>query len=116
MTTRITYNVFIKGILSQIVADHNRRGLSTIIEVDGKIEKQWDGLTLEQLAEISYTFYVQEQKFMIRWIIQPDDADAEDCFELQANGVPLVKLDYLNLDFKLVEKDVSVFDGEVEIN
>ena len=47
VTTRITYNVFIKGELSHIVADHNRRSLCTFIEVDGKIEKQWDGLTLE---------------------------------------------------------------------
>ena len=44
---RITYNVFIKGILSQIVADHNRRSICTIFEVDGKIEKQCDGMTLE---------------------------------------------------------------------
>ena len=43
---RITYNVFIKGILSQIVAEHNRRSVCTLIEVDGKVIKQWDGLTL----------------------------------------------------------------------
>ena len=69
MTTRITYNVFLKGILSQIVAEHNRRSLCTLIEVDGKIEKQWDGLTLQKLAEIPYTFYLKEQKFVLRWII-----------------------------------------------
>ena len=60
MTTRITYNVFLKGILSQIVAEHNRRSLCTLIEVDGKIEKQWDGLTLQKLAETPYTFYLKE--------------------------------------------------------
>ena len=43
---RITYNVFVKGELSQIVAEHNRRSLCTILEVDGKIVKQWDGVTL----------------------------------------------------------------------
>ena len=51
VTTRITYNVFIKGVLSHIVAEHNRRSLCTIVEVNGKIMKQWDGLTLEKLAE-----------------------------------------------------------------
>lgn len=61
--------MFFKGILSQIVVDHNRRSLCTIIEVDGKVEKQWDGLTLEQFAEMPFTFYVKEQKFVIRWIV-----------------------------------------------
>ena len=37
--TRTTFNVFVEGILSQIVADHNRRSLCTIVEVDGKLEK-----------------------------------------------------------------------------
>ena len=36
---RITYNVFIKCVLSQIVVEHNRRSICTVIEVDGKIEK-----------------------------------------------------------------------------
>ena len=60
VTTRTTFNVFVKGILSQIVADHNRRSLCTFIEVDGKIDKQWDGLTLEQLAVTPYNFFVKE--------------------------------------------------------
>ena len=46
VTTRVTYNVFVKGILHQIVAEHNRRSLTTLIEVDGKIIKSFDGLTL----------------------------------------------------------------------
>ena len=57
---RITYNVFVKGILSQIVAEHNRRSVCTLIEVDGKVIKQWDDLTLTQFAEQPYTFFVQE--------------------------------------------------------
>ena len=46
VTTRTTYNVFVKGILSQIVAEHNRRSLCTSVEADGKIIKQWDNMTL----------------------------------------------------------------------
>ena len=46
VTTRITYNVFVKGILSQIVAEYNRRSLCTSVEADGKIVKQWDNKTL----------------------------------------------------------------------
>ena len=37
--SRVTYNVFVEGILSSIVAEHNRRSLCTMIEVNGKIEK-----------------------------------------------------------------------------
>ena len=37
VTIRVTFNVFIEGLLSQIVADHNRRSLCTLLEVDGKI-------------------------------------------------------------------------------
>ena len=51
VTTRITYNVFVEGTLSQIVAEHNRRSLSTSVEVDSKIEKHWDGMTLDQFSE-----------------------------------------------------------------
>ena len=56
----ITYNVFAKCEHSAIVVDHNRRSLTTILEVDGKIEKQWDGLTLEKATEIPHTFYIRE--------------------------------------------------------
>ena len=48
--------------------------------------------------------------------MQPDDDETEDCFELQANGVHLSKLEYLSLDFKLIEQDILVFDGHVNIN
>ena len=58
VTTRITYNVFVRGVLAQIVADHNRRSLCTLIELDGKIIKQWDGMTLEKFAEQPVTFFV----------------------------------------------------------
>ena len=53
---------------------------------------------------------------MIAWILQPDDTDKEDCFELQVNGVPLAKLDFLDLNFKLVDEEVPIFNGDVLIN
>lgn len=46
VTNRITFNVFIEGILCPIVAEHNRRSLYTFLEVNGKIEKHWEGITL----------------------------------------------------------------------
>ena len=58
VTVRTTFNVFVKGILSQIVADHNRRSLCTFLEVDGKMVMQWDNKTLEKLSETPYTFYI----------------------------------------------------------
>ena len=48
---RVTFQLFIEGLLHQFVAEHNARSLCTSLEVDGKIDKQWDGLTLEKLAE-----------------------------------------------------------------
>ena len=89
VTTRITYQVFIEGEMSIIIADHNRRSLCTTLEVEDKVIKQWDGVTLEKFAEQPYTFYVRGQKFVLLWIIQPEDAEGEDTFELQANGVSL---------------------------
>ena len=53
---------------------------------------------------------------MLLWIVQSEDADQEDHFELQANGTSLSKLEYLNLDFQLVDTEVPVFNGEIEIN
>ena len=44
---RVTFQLFIEGLLHQFVADHNARSLCTFLEVDGKINKQWDGVTLE---------------------------------------------------------------------
>ena len=56
----VTYNVFVKCLHSAIVMDHNRKSKITILEVDGKIEKQWDGLTLEKALQLPYTFYIRE--------------------------------------------------------
>ena len=53
---------------------------------------------------------------MLLWILQPEDSDAVDGFELQANGESLSKLEYLNLDFKLIDQDILVFDAKVDIN
>ena len=50
VTIRYTFQVFIEGIMSQIVADHNKMSLCTYVEVDGKVIKQWDGMTLEEFA------------------------------------------------------------------
>ena len=55
--TRATFQVFVEGILHQFIAEHNARSLSTSLEIDEKIEKQWDGLKLDQIAETPYTFY-----------------------------------------------------------
>ena len=35
---------------------------------------------------------------------------------MQANGEALSKLEYLNIDFKLVDGEVSIFDAHVMIN
>ena len=53
---------------------------------------------------------------MLLWIVQPEDADQDDCFELQANGTPLSKLEFLNIDFQLIDSEVEVFDGRITIN
>ena len=36
---RVTFQLFIEGLLHQFVADHNARSLCTFLEVDGKINK-----------------------------------------------------------------------------
>ena len=43
---------------------------------------------------------------MLLWNKQPEEADADETFELQANGVDLTKLDYLSPDFKLIEDKI----------
>ena len=53
---------------------------------------------------------------MLLWVIQPEDSDAEDHFELLADGESLSKLNYLGLDFKLIDAYVPVFDGYLGIN
>ena len=47
VTKRVTFQLFIEGLLHQFVAEHNARSLCTFLEVDGKVNKQWDGVTLE---------------------------------------------------------------------
>ena len=47
VTKRVTFQLFVKGLLHQFVADHNARSLCTVLEVDGKLNKQWQGLKLE---------------------------------------------------------------------
>ena len=59
VTTRVTFNVFVEGVLAQVVADHNRRSLTTLLEVDGKVIESWEGITLDKLAETPYTFYIK---------------------------------------------------------
>ena len=86
---RVTFQLFIEGKLHTFIADHNARSLCTFLEVDGKIDKQWDGLTLEKLAEQPYTFYHLGQKFTLKWVIADPDSDQPDIFTLEANGVAL---------------------------
>ena len=47
---RVTFQIFVHGLMHQIVADHNCRSLCTSLEVDDKIIKQWDGLRLDEIA------------------------------------------------------------------
>ena len=36
---RVTFQLFIEGLLHTFIADHNARSLCTSLEVDGKIDK-----------------------------------------------------------------------------
>ena len=116
VTKRITFQLFIHGLLHQFVADHNARSLCTFLEVDGKINKQWDGVTLEQLSEQPFTFYHLEQKFVLRWMIADSDSDQESTFKLEANGSDLSLLEYLAPNFKMVDDDCVFFDARININ
>ena len=49
-------------------------------------------------------------------MIQSEDTEKEDFFELQVNSVSLSKLEFLNLDFKLIDEEVAIFDGHVSVN
>ena len=89
VTKRVTFQLFINGLLHQFVADHNCRSQCTYLEVDGKINKQWDGVSLEQLATQPYTFYHLGQKFVLKWVIADEDSELPDIFVLEANGTPL---------------------------
>ena len=60
---------------------------------------------------MSYTFFIKECKFVLTWVISEDDADNEDSFVLEANGELLSKLDYLDPNFKFVDREVVLFNG-----
>ena len=113
---RVTFQLFIYGILHQIIAEHNCRSRCTLLEVDGKIIKQWDGVSLEQIASEPYTFYHLEQKFVLKWVLADPESDQSDTFELEANGHDLSSLDYMSTNFKLVDEDPEFFDAEIYIN
>ena len=74
------------------MADHNARSLCTFLEVDGKVNKQWDGLSLEKLSEQPYTFYHLGQKFVLKWVVADPDTGLPDIFTLEANGATLSQL------------------------
>ena len=116
MTKRVTFQLFIKGLLHQFIADHNSRSLTTFLEVDDKIEKQWDGVSLEQLATEPYTFYHLGQKFVLKWVVADPDSDLPDTFALEANGDALTTLEYMSPSFQLEDKDPAFFDADVFIN
>ena len=99
-----------------MIAEHNCRSLCTFLEVDGKIIKQWDGVSLEKIAAQPHTFYHLEQKFVLKWIYADPDSDLQDTFALEANGADLSSLEYMSPDFKLVDEDPAFFDATVIIN
>ena len=113
---RVTFQLFIKGLLHQFVAEHNVRSLCTFLEVDGKINKQWDGLTLKQFSEQPFTFYHLGQKFVLKWVIADPDSDFKDIFVLEANGLPLSQLEFLAPNFKIEDDDQEFFDATLFIN
>ena len=116
VTKRVTFQLFIEGLLHQFIAEHNCRSLTTFLEVDDKIMKQWNGVTLEQLAAEPFTFYHLGQKFVLKWVIADPESGLPDTFALEANGAALDTLEYMVSTFKLVESDVAFFDATIEIN
>ena len=108
---RTTFQIFIDGLLEQFVADHNARSRSTQYLVNDKIIKQWDGLTLEEIAEQPFTFYQKGQKFVLKWVIADPDSDKEDNFVLESNGAEISTLLYMAPNFKMVDADPSFFDA-----
>ena len=84
--------------------------------MDDKIIKQWSGVSLEQIAAESYTFYHLDQKFVLKWVIADPDSDQSDIFTLESNGTALSQLEYLDPNFKMVEEDPEFFDATVYIN
>ena len=102
--------------MEQIVAEHNARSLNTQYLVNDKIIKQWDGLTLEQIAEQPFTFYEKGQKFVIRWVFGDADSDQTDHFTLESNGACTSALRYLAPNFKLVDSELEVLDAKIQLN
>ena len=98
------------------MADHNARSLTTQYLVNDKIIKQWDSLTLEQIAQQPYTFYEKGQKFVISYVIVDPDSDETDHFALKSNGSPTISLMYLSPNFKLVDTEMQVFDAFLSVN
>ena len=43
---------------------------------------------------------------MLLWGAEGESFEDESSFHLQVNGVPLIELDFLNLDFSLVEEEI----------
>ena len=86
------------------------------MEVGGKLEKQWDGLTLDQVAALPHTFYFQGQKFVLKWLKADEDSGVEGFFMIEANGQMLAKLEYLSPSFKLIDEDPAFFDADLSIN
>ena len=98
------------------MADHNARSKSTQYLLNDKIIKQWDGLTLEQIAAQPFTFFEKGQKFVIRWVIVDPDSDQTDHFALESNGACTSSLQYLAPNFKLVDTELLIFNCKVIIN
>ena len=102
--------------MEQIVAEHNARSLNTQYLVNDKIIKQWDGLTLEKIAEQPFTFYEKGQKFTIKWVIADSDSDQTDHFDLESNGASTSLLQYLAPNFTLVDTELQIFEAVTSIN
>ena len=65
------------------------------VYVDGKLDKLHEDMTLEQLADIKYTFVVQTYIFVLKWLIE------EGAIALMVNGQSLSEFDYVHPSFKL---------------
>ena len=107
---RTTFQVFIKGVLACIVAEHCAKSQSLRVYVDGKLDKLHEDMTLEQLADIKYTFVVQTYIFVLKWLIE------EGAFALMVNGQSLSEFDYVHPSFKLDDQGVELFNATVDLN
>ena len=68
------------------------------------------------MAGEPYTFFEKNQKFILEWTEQAEGSELENCFSLKVGDVPLTKLDFLRLDFKLTGHQVELFNGNISIN